>query len=256
MKRKKRKKISPAAYSNRIYRQTLDAAGLVSSFVTVRETDLHILAPINVTDAGYHAVHRYRNQLENYITANPAFLTSLVPLEQDPLAPPMVRAMLKAAAAADVGPMAAVAGALAEFVGRELLDSGLLEVTVENGGDIFLKRERQCVAAIFAGRSPLSRKIGIRIPAAQMPAGLCTSSGTVGHSLSLGKADSVTVLAPSALLADAAATRLGNEVCGAPGKNIAAVLEIAATIEGLLGVVIISGKEMGAWGEVDIVGLH
>lgn len=256
MNRKKRKKISPSVYSKRFYRRTLEPEGLISSFVVVRETDLHILAPTNVTEAGYHAVHRYRNQLENYITAHPVFLTSLVPLELDPLAPPMVRGMLKAAAAVGVGPMAAVAGALAEFVGRELLDSGQQEVTVENGGDIFLKRDGDCVAAIFAGRSPLSSKVGIRIPAAHMPAGLCTSSGTVGHSLSLGKADSVTVLAASALLADAAATRLGNEVSTAPRKNIAAVLEIAGTIDGLLGVVIICGKDMGAWGEVDLVGLH
>jgi ApbE superfamily uncharacterized protein (UPF0280 family) len=256
MNRKKRKKISPSAYSKRVYRQTLEAEGFVSTFVTVRETDLHILAPADAEEAGYHAVHRYRNQLENYIAAHPVFLTSLVPLEPDPLAPPMVKAMLQAAAVAGVGPMAAVAGAIAEFVGRELLDSGLQEVAVENGGDVFLKRDRECVAAIFAGRSPLSRKVGIRIPAALMPAGLCTSSGTVGHSLSLGEADSVTVLAPSALLADAAATRLGNEVSTTPEKNIAAVLEIAATIEGLLGVVIICGKEMGAWGGVDLVGLH
>ena len=256
MNGKKRKKISPPAYNRKSYRQAVAAEGLVSSFVSVKETDLHILAAEKIEEQGYHSVHRYRNQLENYIAAHPDFLTALVPLEQDTLAPPIVKGMLKAGTAANVGPMAAVAGAIAEYVGRDLLDSGLEEVLVENGGDIFLKRNRECIAAIFAGQSPLNRKVGIRIAASLMPAGLCTSSGTIGHSLSLGKADSVTVLAPSALLADAAATRLCNEVSAAGRENINDVLGIARTIPGLLGVLIICGKHMGAWGEIDLVGLH
>ena len=255
MNDKKRKKISPPEYSKRSYRETISSDDLVSSYVTVKETDLHILAAENVERQGYHSVHRYRNQLENYIAAHPAFLTSLVPLEPDVLAPPIVKGMLQAGAAANVGPMAAVAGAIAHYVGMDLLNSGLEEVLVENGGDIFVKRNRDCVAAIFAGRSPLNRKVGIRIPAAEMPAGLCTSSATVGHSLSLGKADSVTVLGQSALLADAAATRLGNEVStGGPG-NINDALGIAKTIPGITGVVIICGKHMGAWGEIDLLRL-
>jgi ApbE superfamily uncharacterized protein (UPF0280 family) len=255
MNRKKRK-ISPPVYNKRSYRQAVVADDLVSSFITVRETDLHILAATNIEADGYGFVHRYRNQLENYISSHPDFLTALVPLEQDTLAPPIVKGMLKAGAAANVGPMAAVAGAIAEYVGRDLLDTGLQEIMVENGGDIFLARKRECIAAIFAGQSPLSRNVGIRIPAFLMPVGLCTSSGTVGHSLSLGKSDSVTVLAPSALLADTAATRLGNEVSAAGSKdNITEVLAVAKTISGLHGVVIICGKQIGAWGEIDLVGL-
>jgi ApbE superfamily uncharacterized protein (UPF0280 family) len=255
MNRKKRKKISPSAYIKRNYRQVIAADDLVSSFVTVKETDLHILAAVNSVAEGNNFVHRYRNQLENYIASHPDFLTALVPLEQNTLAPPIVRGMLEAAAAANVGPMAAVAGAIAEFVGRDLLNTGLQEIMVENGGDIFIKRNKECLAAIFAGRSPLNQKVGLRIPPRLMPVGLCTSSGTVGHSLSLGNADSVTVLAPSALLADAAATRLGNEVSAGDQENINKVLEVAKTIPGLLGVIIICGKNMGAWGEIDLVGL-
>jgi ApbE superfamily uncharacterized protein (UPF0280 family) len=255
MNRKKRKKISPSAYIKRNYRQVIAADDLVSSFVIVKETDLHILAAVNSVAEGNNFVHRYRNQLENYIASHPDFLTALVPLEQNTLAPPIVRGMLEAAAAANVGPMAAVAGAIAEFVGRDLLNTGLQEIMVENGGDIFIKRNKECLAAIFAGRSPLNQKVGLRIPPRLMPVGLCTSSGTVGHSLSLGNADSVTVLAPSALLADAAATRLGNEVSAGDQENINKVLEVAKTIPGLLGVIIICGKNMGAWGEIDLVGL-
>ena len=108
--------------------------------------------------------------------------------------------------------MAAVAGAIAEYVGRSLLLQGVREVMVENGGDIFLSRKKDCTVAIFAGQSPLSNKVGVLIAGKDMPRAVCTSSGTVGHSLSFGDADSVTVLASSTPLADAVATRLGNEV--------------------------------------------
>jgi len=256
MKEKKRKKISPSDYKKRGYRQLISSsAGMISSYVTVKETDLHILAAVNVEEDSYNFVHRYRNQLENYISSHPDFLTALVPLDFDTLAPPIIKDMLQAAIAADVGPMAAVAGAIAEHVGRDLLSAGLDEVIVENGGDIFLQRKDDCVSAIFAGESPLNQKVGIRIPADSMPAGICTSSGTVGHSLSLGLADSVTVLSASASLADAAATRLGNEVSSGGKEKINHALRVAQTISGLLGVVIICGEHIGAWGEIDLVGL-
>jgi ApbE superfamily uncharacterized protein (UPF0280 family) len=256
MKGKKRKKISPSDYKKRGYRQAITSFdGLISNYVTVRETDLHILAAGNIEADSYNFVHRYRNQLENYINSHPDFLTALVPLELDTLAPPIIKDMLKAGIAANVGPMAAVAGAIAEHVGRDLLGTGLEEVIVENGGDIFLQRKDDCLTAIFAGESTLNQKVGIRIPAGTMPAGICTSSGTVGHSLSLGLADSVTVVSASTSLADAAATRLGNEVSSGGKEMINNALEVAKTIPGLLGVVIISGELIGAWGEIDLVGL-
>jgi ApbE superfamily uncharacterized protein (UPF0280 family) len=147
--------------------------------------------------------------------------------------------------------MAAVAGAMAEYVGRDLLAAGIEEIMIENGGDIFLKRQKECLVAIFAGQSPLSQQVGIQIPVARMPLGICTSSGAVGHSLSLGKADSVTVLSPSTPLADAVATRLGNEV-GAKG-DINRALQVAQSIPNISGVVIILDNQLGAWGAVDLV---
>ena len=255
MNSKKRKKISPESYRERTYRDNVTADGLVSSYVSVQETDLHILASRHVELEANELVYQLRNQLVNYIGYHPEFLTALIPMEFDTLASPIIKDMLLAATAANVGPMAAVAGAIAEYVGRDLLDSALEEVIVENGGDIFLKRNEDCVTAIFAGQSPLNQKVGIKVPAGSMPVGICTSSGTVGHSLSLGKADSVTVLAASTPLADAAATRLGNEVSSAGKEKLNHALEVARTIPGLLGVIIICGEQMGAWGEIDLVGL-
>ena len=256
MNSKKRKKISPESYQDRTYRQNIAAEGLVSTFVSVKETDLHIMATRKIEQEALDLVHQYRNQLENYIAGHPEFLISLVPLDLDPLAPPIIKQMLQAARSAEVGPMAAVAGAIAEFVGKGLLDHGVDEVIVENGGDIFMKRNKECISSIFAGQSSLNQKVGIKIAKEDMPIGVCTSSGSVGHSLSLGQADSVTVLAASTPLADAAATRIGNEVSTkVPGKDIQRALEFAKIIPDLSGVVVIQGEHMGAWGNIDLVGL-
>jgi ApbE superfamily uncharacterized protein (UPF0280 family) len=252
-KKTENKKPAPESYRIRTYRQQVNTAGLISSYVTVRETDLHILADSEVGQQAYDSVYRYRTQLENYLAGNPNFLTALSPLPADPLAPPIIREMLVAGQAAGVGPMAAVAGVIAEYVGKDLLASGVKEVMIENGGDIFLKRQQDCLVSIFAGSSPLSNKVGIKIDAHLMPVGICTSSGAVGHSLSLGSADSVTVLAPSTALADAMATRLGNEVSDAGEINKA--LALAQRVTGLLGVVIIMNEKLGAWGNVDLVKL-
>ena len=242
----------PESYRERKYRKIPDTGGLQSCQVKNRETDLQILAPVDVTEAATHLIVQYRTQLENYLARCPAFIDALSPLSDDPTAVPMVREMLRAGLAADVGPMATVPGVIAEYVGRDLLTrDDCNEVVVENGGDIFMQRQKDCTAAIFAGESPLSYRVGIRIPAREMPLGICTSSGTVGHSLSLGQADSVTVIARSTALADAAATRLGNEVGKA--RDIGPSLKLAAKIPGLSGVVIVVGEELGAWGQVELV---
>lgn len=250
---KNRKAKDPASYTDRSYRQFIDHGGLVPFEVTVRETDLHVMADAELSREVFDLVLLYRNQLEDYIAVNPQFLSSLSPLPPDPLAPGIVKSMLRAGQVAGVGPMAAVAGALAEFIGNDLLGKKTAEIIIENGGDIFLGRRQDCTIGIFAGASPLSNKLGITIRAGKMPLGVCTSSGTVGHSLSFGKADAVTVLSPSTSLADAAATRLGNEIREA--GDIPGALAFARTLPGITGVVAILGEELGAWGDLELVGL-
>jgi uncharacterized protein len=251
---KKRGGKDPRSYARRDYR-LLAADGLISSFVKIKDTDLHILADREVTDPAFTLTLQYRLQIETYIRRYPDFLSSLIPLAGDDLAPPIVKEMLAAGSAAGVGPMAAVAGAIAEAVGRGLQREGCREVIVENGGDIYLNRLEDCTVAIFAGASPLSLKVGLRLAAARMPLAVCTSSGTVGHSLSFGEADAVAVVAASTSLADAVATRIANEVKrqadGAESINRA--LELGRSIDGIYGVVIICGEKIGAVGEIELV---
>ena len=145
--------------------------------------------------------------------------------------------------------MASVAGAIAEFVGSQLLAFSP-EVIVENGGDIYLHSLGKRLIGIYAGKSPLTGKIGLEINGQDTPMGICTSSGTVGHSLSYGKADAVIVLSPSATLADAAATAIANRIIQ-PG-DIPNGIEFAQSIDGLKGVIIIQDEKVGLWGEVKL----
>lgn len=248
---------TPDSYRRRSYRSLASEEELVSTFFKLKETDLHILAARDVSEEAAELATRYRLQIENYLSGHPDFGSSLTPLEPDELAPPVVGRMLHAARKCGVGPMAAVAGGIAEFVGRGLVDAGYKELIVENGGDIYLNRSAELTVSVYAGQSPLSNRLGLKISPAQMPLGICTSSGTVGHSLSFGLADSVTVLADSAFLADAAATRLGNEVgsAGKSGKGIEQALEVAKSIALLRGVLIICGEKIGAVGEIELTPL-
>jgi ApbE superfamily uncharacterized protein (UPF0280 family) len=236
-------------YQPRTYRHWVKGKDLVAFKVTVKETDLYIRARSDLKRQAHELVLKYRQMLEEYIEGHPSFLTSLEPLAVDDDAPPLVRDMAEAAEKAGVGPMAAVAGAIAERVGSELLDFST-EVIVENGGDIYLKSLKQRLIGIYAGKSPLTGRVGLEIEGKDTPLGVCTSSGTVGHSLSFGKADAVIVLSRSTALADAAATAIGNRIL--KPQDIPGGIKFAQTIKGLKGLVIIQGEQVGVWGEVKL----
>ena len=244
--------MTPANYEPRTYRTRMARLGLVGFRVAVKETDLWVLAGRDLSREAREVVLQERRQLEAYIGQHPEFRTTLIPWPEDPFAPPVVREMIKAARAVGVGPMAAVAGALAERVGRALAPLSE-EIIVENGGDIYLQVASPATVSLFAGKSPLSHKVGLKIDPALSPLGVCTSSGTVGPSLSFGRADAACILAPSAALADAAASGLGNRVQQA--GDIAAALEWVATVPEILGAVVIVGDKLEAWGRVELVPL-
>jgi ApbE superfamily uncharacterized protein (UPF0280 family) len=156
--------------------------------------------------------------------------------------------MYAAAAVAAVGPMAAVAGAVAQHVGQSLLEHSP-QVVVENGGDIFLHTRTPRTVALWAGESPLSDRVALRIPG-DSELGICTSSGTVGHSHSLGKADAATVVADDAALADAVATALGNRVRCAEDAQEA--VRWALDMSGVRGAVVICGAQLSAGGDIEL----
>lgn len=247
-----RKDLIFLVYERRTYRHLVKTDDLIPFEVIVKETDLFIRADKNLFREAKESVIKYRNQLETYINMNPSFEKSLIPIQEVSHAPEIVREMIRSSGLAGVGPMAAVAGAIAEAVFRDLSPLSR-EVIVENGGDIYLSTAKERIIGIYAGSSPLSMKIGLVIEPVKTPLGICTSSGTVGHSLSFGKADAVCVLSKSGALADAAATAIGNIV--REEKEIEKGLEGGKEIAGVSGVLIIIGKKMGAWGDIKLVRL-
>jgi ApbE superfamily uncharacterized protein (UPF0280 family) len=236
-------------YEPRTYRHWIKGEDLTSFKITIRETDLYIRASKNLYRKAYKSVVHYRRILEGYIEQHPVFLTSLKPLPFDENSPDIIKVMIEATSSVGVGPMASVAGSIAEFVGREL-SAFAPEIIVENGGDIYLRSLKKRVVGVFAGKSPLSGKIGLEISEKDTPLGICTSSGTIGHSLSYGKADAVIVLSKSTPLADAAATAIGNLVI--QPHDIHRGIEFAKGIDGLRGVVIVKDDNLGVWGKVKI----
>jgi hypothetical protein len=237
-------------YERRTYRHQIKDRDLVSFTAVVKETDLYIRALKDLRVEAVAAIGEVRRPLERYIREHPIFLHSLEPLPVEGDAPEIVRRMAQAARLANVGPMAAVAGAVAEMVGERLLQSSS-EVIVENGGDIFLQISKTRKIGIYAGGSAFTGKLAIELEPGQTPLGICTSSGSVGPSLSLGLADAAIVLAPSAALADAAATAVGNAVRAE--KDIDAAIVLGRRIKGVSGIVVIAGSTMGVWGELKVV---
>lgn len=239
-------------YKDRFYRNLVRAKDLVSFQVVVKETDLWISAEKRLEKEALDLVLNARHQLESYIGGHPDFLAALAPYPPDPFAPPMVKEMIESTRAVGVGPMASVAGAVAQQVALGLL-ARTKQVIVENGGDIFAKADRALTVSIFAGGSPLSERIGLSIDPNKMPLGVCTSSGTVGHSLSYGKADVACVLSPSAVLADGAATALCNRIRSK--RDLKGIAAWAQGVHGISGALVILGDQMATWGDIELVAL-
>jgi len=237
-------------YQERKYREWIKQADLKVFRVAEKETDLLISSDEDLTSEAETAVRRYRRDIEDYISRHPFFRTTLEPLNVYEDAPDIAKEMAEAAKKAGVGPMAAIAGAISEFVGKELL-SFSEEIIVENGGDIFIKSSRRRTLGVYAGDSPFTGKLALAIEPEQTPLGICTSSGTVGHSLSFGKADAAIIFSPSTALADAVATATANKV--SKPNDIEKGIEFAKSFDDVRGVVIIVGSACGAWGEVELL---
>ena len=240
--------------ARRLYRHTAGSKHFKSFTVTVKETDLWIAVPPDsrsevLPTRVEQLVWRVRRELERYIEFHPDFALTREPYLVEGTAPELVLQMVRAGNTAGVGPMAAVAGAIAEIVGKQLLRH-CSQVIVENGGDIFMKVVERASVAILAGKSPLSNKIALLVEPGGRSCGICTSSGTAGHAYSEGRADAAVILSPSAALADAVATAVANRVQGP--ADLEQALSFARSIEGVNGALLICGERIALWGQIQL----
>jgi ApbE superfamily uncharacterized protein (UPF0280 family) len=233
-------------YQPRTYRSLCNGNNMVNFNVIVGESDLLIRADHDVHSEVHKILNLLRHDIESYIKIDNSFLTSLEPLSVPIKAPEVVKSMAQAGNAFGVGPMAAVAGAIAEGVARDLHKLSK-NVVVENGGDVYLFSERPITGAVYAGNSPLSMKLGVALKPCPGGISICTSSGTVGHSLSFGYADSVSVISESGSMADAAATAICNIVRS--DKDLEQAVDFARKFKQIIGLVIIFKNRLTVFGE-------
>lgn len=208
------------------------------------------------TDLASHELKRYifsiRRDLENYIMKNKDFSLSLDPIKSDDDLPLIVRRMIDSSAVADVGPMACVAGTISELSLDYLISNGSRYSIVENGGDIALVNDKDVLCGIYSNNQVLGNDIAFKVKSRKNPLGICTSSGKIGHSISFGMSDSVSVIAKSPSLADGLATRIANEVTGESSEDrVANALECGENYKEFFdGVLIISDNHVATLGRL------
>ena len=213
-----------------------------------KETNLNIKLDRDILDELIGEIIFHRKQLEEYIRENPGFVSALEPVNANGCE--IVKLMAKAAKIAGVGPMAAVAGAISELGAKKAVELNSGWVLIDNGGDIAMYGDKEFAVQIYAGCSELSNKLGFKIIPKHF-CGICTSSSSVGHSISFGYADAVVVIAKSAAIADATTTAIGNKVVGdSINESIKNALKFAKKIEEIDGVLIIREDEIGMWGNL------
>jgi hypothetical protein len=213
---------------------------------TWKETNLRIAC--EAFDLVTRTVVEERRRLERYIGRHPEFLTSLVPVVLLEDAPEAARRMAAASELTGLGPMAAVAGTLAQMGAEAAMAAGCHEAIVENGGDIFIHSDREVTIGLYAGNNAIGNQLAFRIDPCDLPLSLCSSSSTMGHSLSFGQCDLATVVAKDGALADAAVTLVCNLISS--DRDLTAVLNQVGAIPGIDGILAVKNGKIGLWGRL------
>ena len=195
----------------------------------------------------YAMLVELRRSMDAYLLMDPVYKAALTPYDAGLEAPEILKEMSRVSHKTGIGPMSAVAGAVARHVAEFL---GTKEVIVENGGDIYAQACSDMDISVFAGQSPLSEKVGLHIPAADFPLGICTSSGTVGPSLSLGHADAVMIVCKDVMLADSYATAMANRIKTV--NDLQPVIDRISAIPEILGAIAVKDDRMAITGQFEL----
>ncbi|MDO9547420.1 MAG: UPF0280 family protein [Candidatus Marinimicrobia bacterium] len=243
-------------YEPRLYREIPQNDRFFRLEISYLETDLWIACAPAISE---HRLREFvigtittlRNDIGEYNRNHREFRDSLSPLPLDPDAPIIIQKMLNAANQANVGPMAAVAGGFAEEIGKRIKTEFYPEeLIVENGGDIYIDINQAVLIRVYAGDSPLSNKIALKVSPEYSPLGICTSSGKIGHSQSFGRADAVTIVCKDTAQADAYATAFGNTIQSV--DDIDAVIAKTQSIPSIFSALVIVDDKIAVQGKFDI----
>ena len=243
-------------YKERSYRSRFSGDERHWFCVKFLESDLWI----GVDNGSYHASMEadtyamlvdLRRTMDAYLLIDPQYKASLTPYDAGLEAPAILKEMSKVSHKTGIGPMSAVAGAVALRVADFIKSKfNVKEVIVENGGDIYAEAHSDLDISVFAGQSPLSEKVGLHIPATAFPCGICTSSGTVGPSLSLGRADAMMIVCQDVLLADSYATAMANRIRTV--NDLQPVMDQIRNIPAILGAIAIKDDRLALCGQYEL----
>ncbi len=243
-------------YVSRLYRNNMGKGRFYSFTIQYKETDLWIgISPEDykpkIKDFAYKQVKELRDKMDAYLEEDKEYASALLPYMPAHQAPGIFYDMSAVAQKTGIGPMSAVAGAFAEFVGQSIIcNFDVDEIVVENGGDVFIDVKRNITINVFAGESPISEKIGIDVPANYSPCGICTSAGKVGPSLSFGQAHAVMVACKDIKLADSWATAIGNKIKCADDIND--IVNEYTGMPEIKSLIIVCDDKLGIGGELEL----
>ncbi|MGA2775570.1 MAG: UPF0280 family protein [Candidatus Omnitrophota bacterium] len=239
-------------YKKNFYRGWVKAEDLRLTQIIDKDMELQILTNKKTDEVFIRKkMWQYRMDIENYIERDRAFLVSLKPIMAAKDAPLIIKNIAQESKKANTTAMSAVAGAIAESLGHELLEAGFKDVVVENAGSIFLKTTRSIGIGIYAGKAKLWNKLKLKIKPKDTPLGIATFSGTLTQSLNFGCADSVIVLSKSTLLASSVATAVANRVNSK--EDLQKALDFAKDIKGVIAVIIVLKNNLVSWGKVEFI---
>ncbi|MCM8756614.1 MAG: UPF0280 family protein [Candidatus Omnitrophica bacterium] len=218
--------------------------------ISYKESDLYIVSdkPLE-KNFTLKILVKYYNQIKDYIKKNPHFLTSLSPLPIDEQALPIVKDMLLAGKISAVGPFASVAGAIAFYVGKELLNY-CNQIIIENGGDVFLKIDTDIIMGVYLGDNFNPKNLTIKVSKRNSPFGICSSSAKIGHSLNFGCVDLLTVISKDVIVADALATAYSNEI--KKEKDVKNILNQARQNPYVDGIIVAFRGKLFLWGDIEL----
>jgi len=213
-------------------RAQADVTMLIREHFEVKETAVTIIADSKYIKTAKDAIFDARRIIEMKIAEDPFFRATFDPYPVNKNDDELIQRMCKASILADVGPMAAVAGAVATYAAERMKAEGATYGVIENGGDIALfSNKRTFTIGLYSGDPNLAELALIMRPEGNIK-GICSSSAKIGPSISFGDSDICTIVSDDVILADAAATRLGNLV---KGGEIATALETVIDIPGING---------------------
>lgn len=233
-----------------IYRCSVKNKEKYSWLVSYYYTDILISSNKNIKNKIEKPLKKIYEVLNACIKSDPLFLKSLSPIKIKPSFPPIIKEMCARSAVFNVGPMAAVAGTVNEYL-ASYLQKYCEILIIENGGDTYIKAGRDLNVGIYVKNPDFKNRIALKINVENMPCGLCSSSGTFGHSFSMGKCDLAVVLAKSAITADAAATAFGNSI--SCEGDISGSITYFKKFEDIKGLLAIKDKKIGAWGAIEFL---